>query len=265
MGLFDWFSKILGGKSDETPDDVGERLDRIADRFENAGDEESATEARNAAKEARRKSDGETARRVEARFLRDNGLRPDGRPLKPILGRGPDDNDYVRYGTEIRNGGSKTWRYNNPGYVRCSSRTTSYGALSCDGEYAIFPDYDTGVRAMQQSLRDDYPDLPLREALEKHLPPEAGIDPDKICREAGLDPTSKVEDLTPEAFDAFGNAIQCQPSWSEGESFDRQSDSAPDWVDSVWDAPDSSGDSGSGSGGDDGDSGSSESSVTDNS
>jgi hypothetical protein len=187
MGVFDWLAGLFDGKPAETPGDVADRLERVADRFGNAGDDAAAAAARAAADEARRAPTVDAARRVEAEFLHSRGLRSDGRPLKPALGRAPGDAPYVRYGTTLRTGGSRAWRYNNPGYVRCNNRSTDYGALSCDGEFAIFPDYWTDVTALRLSLCEDYPNHTVREALRLHLPPEAGADPDRAGAGCGRD------------------------------------------------------------------------------
>jgi hypothetical protein len=233
MGLFDWLTGLFGGRPDETPEDVADRLERIADRFGNAGDDAGAAAARNAADEARRAPTTEAAGQIEAEFLRSRGLRPDGRPLKPVVGRGPEA-DYVRYGTTVRAGGTRAWRYNNPGYVRCTSRSTYYGALGCDGEFAIFPNYQTGVHALRMTLRDEYPGQPIGAALRQHLPPEAGVDSARVCAEAGLDPATKVDDLKDVDFSALGPTLESQPGWQPGDQFDRDAPDNPAWVDGAW-------------------------------
>ena len=234
MGLFDWLAGLFGGKPDETPEDVADRIERIADRFGSAGDDAAAAAARTAADEARRAPTADAARQIEAAFLRSRGLRPDGRPIKPEIGQGPDDTDYVRYGTTLRTGGSRAWRYNNPGYVRCSSRSTYYGALGCDGEFAIFPNYQTGLNALRLSLRDEYPGQAVGDALRQHLPPDAGVDPQRLCEEAGLDPSISVEDVTPEDFGGVGPALEAQPGWESGTQFDRDAMDNPSWIESAW-------------------------------
>jgi hypothetical protein len=237
MGLFNWLAGLFGKKPEETPQEVADRLERMADRFRNAGDEAAANAALSAADLARQAPTGDAAQRIEAEFLRSRGLRPDGRPLLPVRGRSPDDVEYVRYGTTLRNGGSRAWRYNNPGYVRCSSRSTYYGALGCDGELAIFPDVSTGMRALRQSLRDDYPGHTVRDALQLHMPPEAGTDADRLCEEAGLDAATKTEDLTDTDCEAILPALERQPGWEVGEQFERGADDSPDWAESAWEAP----------------------------
>ena len=235
MGLFDWIAALFGGGSADRPGDVADRLERAADRFSHAGNEPSALAARAAAARARLAPTVGAARQVEFEFLRLQGLRPDGRPLQPVLGRGPDDMQYVRYGNTLRAGGSLPWRYNNPGYVRCSSRSMSYGALGCDGEFAIFPDYWTGINALRLTLREDYPGQPIGVALRQHLPADAGVDPNRLCEQAGLDPATNVDDIPVEDFGGMGPAFQSQSGWELGTQFDRDAADNPSWVESTWD------------------------------
>ncbi len=246
MGLFDWLGWLFGGGPEETAEDVADRLERFADRFRNAGDDEAASAAREAADTARKMPDAAAARRIEADFLASRGLRPDGRPIKPALGRAPDGSDYVRYGAGLRAGGSRAWRYHNPGYVRCNSRADSYGAIGCDGELAIFPDDDTGLDALWNWLRDEYPGQTVRDALQQHLPPEAGADPAAICAKAGLDPAAKVEDLTDGDCHAIGSALEARSGWEEGRDFGRGAEGIPDWVESAWAGGDSAESAGAG-------------------
>lgn len=230
MGLFDWLAGLFGGKAGESPQDVADRLERFADRCAHAGDTVGERAARNAAQDARLAPDAAEAQLVERAFLRSQGLGPDGRPLKPVLGeRGGGGPRYVGYGRTVRAGGSRGWRYNNPGYVRCSSRSSSYGAIGCDGEFAIFPDYSTGVHALHRTLRDEHPGKPVREALREHLPPEAG-DPDRICDESGLDPAVPTDGLTDADCEAMARAVESDPAWTAGDEIDRSSESAPEWV-----------------------------------
>jgi hypothetical protein len=246
MGLFDWFLNLFRPKPGETPADVSDRLHRFGDRCRNAGDPEGERAARAAADDARLAPDTAAAIAIEHAFLRARGLGPDGRPPKPIRGQLANGPAYVRYGDRIRSGGSRSWRYNNPGYVRCSSRSASYGAIGCDGEYAIFPDERTGRYALVQTLRHDYPHHTVRDALREHLPPEAN--PAAVgerLERSGLDLTAPVETLSHEQLHAAADVCCDAGGWESGEVLDRESSeaSAPAWSE-VWSAPVSGGEPG---------------------
>ncbi|MFM8271114.1 MAG: hypothetical protein ACKODX_02155 [Gemmata sp.] len=247
MGLFDWLGSLFGSRpaARETPDDVADRVERFADRFGNAGDTEAERAARVAAAGARCAPDTRTARAIEHAFLQSRGLGPDGRPAKPVRGHLASGSEYVRYGNRARAGGSRGWRYNNPGYVRCSDRATRYGAIGCDGEYAIFPDERTGRYALAETLREAYPNRPLKEALHAHLPPE--VNPGAVQEQlerSGLDPAAQVSSLTQAQLEAAAASI-AKGATNEGTG----QEFAPDTGGSAWDeissAPATSGSSGS--------------------
>lgn len=243
MGLFDWFFNLFRPAAGESPADVADRLHRFADRFRNAGDFGAEQTAREAAREAREAPDTAAAVAIEHAFLRSQGLDANGRPPRPFRGQAAGGAEYVRYGDRARAGGSRAWRYHNPGYVRCSHRSSSYGAIGCDGEYAIFPDERTGARALAHTLRDEYPDRPLGEALREHLPPEAN--PSAVLdalRRAGADVTAGVASVPFEQLEGAADACRGADGWQPGEVLDHET-SAGEWAD-VWSGPSGGGDSG---------------------
>jgi hypothetical protein len=71
--------------------------------------------------------------------------------------------------------------------------------------------------------------------LQQHLPPQSGLDPGRLCEQAGLDPNAKVDDIPVEDFGAMGPALQSQPGWEVGNHFDRDAGDNPSWVESTWD------------------------------
>jgi hypothetical protein len=233
MGLFDRFLNLFRSKPGETPADVADRLDRFGDRFRNAGELEAEQAARAAAADARQAPDTAAALEIERAFLRSRGLGPDGRPPKPVRGQRRDGPEYVRYGNRVRAGGSRSWRYNNPGYVRCSDRATSYGAIGCDGEYAIFPDERTGRHALVQTLRTDHPNDTVRDALQKQLPSEANAAAvGEQLQRSGFDLDTPVSSLTDEQFETAADICRDSAGWETGEVLDRES-SEPAWSE-VW-------------------------------
>jgi len=239
MSVWEWLKGVFGGKPDEAPGDVADRIDRVGDRFANAGDAGAEQAARIASADARRCATADEARAIERAFYKSRGLRPDGRPAPPVVGQAEGGPEYVRHGDRVRAGGSRSWRYNNPGYVRCSSRSGGYGAIGCDGEYAIFPDERTGIHAFARELRTEYPDRPLGEALRQQLPAaEADAVAGKL-QQAGYDLGAAVGSFAESQLAGVGETIRDGGDWQPGEVIDRDgTDTAPTWVESVWSAPD---------------------------
>lgn len=221
MGLLDWFLNLFRPTPGETPADVADRLDRFADRARNAGDLATEEAARLTAEDARRAPTTDAAVAIEHAFLRARGLGPDGRPPRPVRGQLATGAPYVRYGDRARSGGSLSWRYHNPGYVRCSPRSSGYGAIGCDGEYAIFPDERTGTRALLETLRTEYPDRPLGDALREHLPPEAnpaGVT-DQLIQQ-GFDIGASVNSFAEGQLEAAADACRACGGWESGSVLD---------------------------------------------
>lgn len=184
----------------ETPADVADRLDRCADRFAHAADREAELDARDAAKDARKAPNLAAAQKVEQDFYRSRGLRPDGRPFKPVVGA-DGSTPFVRYSNTVRRGGTLGWRYNNPGYIRCSDRATYWGAVGCDGEYAIFPNEAAGYSALRQWHREENPNMPIDLAVSETLPPAQAAETLDYLQAAGVN--LAATDL-PDAFGGGG-------------------------------------------------------------
>ncbi|HIS70633.1 MAG TPA: hypothetical protein IAD02_01440 [Candidatus Enterousia intestinigallinarum] len=76
-------------------------------------------------------------------------------------------------GTQYRHtGGSRAWRNNNPGNIRYSEFARRVGAIGEAGGFAVFPDEETGMRAIGQLLRSDsYNRLTVAGAISRYAPP----------------------------------------------------------------------------------------------
>lgn len=243
MGFIRWFLNLLSGGSQSRPmarplanacHAVADRLDRCADRFANAGDKEAELDARDVADEVRKLTDLPAAKRREVQFYRSRGLQDDGSPYRPTVGTTSGAVDFVRYGNRVRSGGSKGWRYNNPGYVRCSNRATAYGAIGCDGEFAIFPNEFIGRQAYVRVIREEYPTSRVEDVVRQQLPPQEA---DNVLNNLGrIDPSTPVNELT----DADCERLAATTT-EAGEQFDRGGNTAPDWADEVWDSPTNTG------------------------
>lgn len=243
MRFIRWLLALLFGRrpdpapAPETPETVADRLDRYADRSLNAGDRAGERDARVAAAQARRAATVARALEIERDLYRAHGLRANGSPDRPAVGtRG--GTPYVRVGRQVRAGGSLPWRYNNPGYVRCTDRSASYGAIGCDGEFAIFPSEQAGVIGFTRSLRDERPHQPVEQAVREQLPADRADAVLDRLRDVGVDLGTRVGEMAEGALRAVGDACRDAGDWAAGNVYDRGADeTVPDWVDDVWGDP----------------------------
>jgi RHS repeat-associated protein len=73
---------------------------------------------------------------------------------------------------ELRQGGSRSWRNNNPGNVRMSNLMKANGAIGAAGGFAVFPDYQTGMNALSALLQSNtYRNLTIGSFLQVYAPP----------------------------------------------------------------------------------------------
>ncbi len=71
-----------------------------------------------------------------------------------------------------KTGGSRAWRNNNPGNIRYSEFTRKAGAIGEAGGFAVFPDEETGMRAISRLLRtNSYNRLTVAGAISRYSPP----------------------------------------------------------------------------------------------
>ncbi|HEY9059373.1 MAG TPA: hypothetical protein VIO64_02540 [Pseudobacteroides sp.] len=79
--------------------------------------------------------------------------------------------DSSRKLVSINYGGSRSWRNNNPGNLKYGSFASSNGAIGTDGQFAIFPNYDTGYNAKKTLITTTYRDYTIEAMMNKYAPP----------------------------------------------------------------------------------------------
>jgi hypothetical protein len=234
-----WATTFLLGRNmeQETIDEIADRLDRQADRYRNAGDLKPEREARAAADAVRHTSDLGQAQNIDKSFNLTHESSAGGDPAPQHLDPGTSghfgEKGYVVYDGDVRSGGSRAWRNNNPGNMEAGSFANSHGAIGTDGRMAIFPDAETGRKALASLLSGDtYAGLTIAEALEKYAPAiendvEAYVE--AITKQTGLSEDTVLGDMSSDELGSVMNAIQTHEGWSEGEVYDGGADS-PDWA-----------------------------------
>lgn len=129
----------------------------------------------------------------------------------------------VQVNGEVRKGGSKAWRNNNPGNVKFTKYMEELGAVGEDKDgFAIFPDAETGAAAQKRLLTkgDAYKDVPLSRAIEIYAPKKDGNDTENY-KKSVLAVVGKVDkkfrDYTPKEQEAILEVMRKIEGWDEGE------------------------------------------------
>lgn len=124
-------------------------------------------------------------------------------------------------GTEdVRSGGTRAWRNNNPGNLRNSKFSQAHGSLGEAGGFAVFPDEVTGFDALLALLRTDtYQKLSIEDAIKRYAPPsenDTAAYERNIRRLTGLDTTKTLNTLSAGELEKVARAIRTIEGWSAG-------------------------------------------------
>lgn len=119
-----------------------------------------------------------------------------------------------------RTGGSRAWRNSNPGNIRYSEFARKMGAIGQAGGFAVFPDEETGMRAISQLLRSDsYNRLTVAGAISRYAPPSENNTAAyhrQIEKLTGLSINKRMSDLTDAELARVAGAIRTIEGWTPG-------------------------------------------------
>lgn len=120
---------------------------------------------------------------------------------------------------ETRIGGSRSWRNNNPGNLEYGKFAKNHGAIGTDGRFAVFPDKETGDEARIALLRGKYGNHSIEEMVATYAPPhenDTGRYASVISAAAGVSPSTRISDLSPEQFSNMVGKMAQHEGWREG-------------------------------------------------
>lgn len=119
---------------------------------------------------------------------------------------------------EMRQGGSRAWRNNNPGNIEAGDRADEAGAIGGDGRFAIFPDEATGQAALEANI-DRLSSMTIDNAV-KTRSPSNGNDTahlqSMVRAISGLPGNAVIGKLNPEEKQRLYNAIPRTEGWKPG-------------------------------------------------
>lgn len=119
-----------------------------------------------------------------------------------------------------RTGGTRAWRNMNPGNIRYSDFARRAGAIGEAGGFAVFPDEETGMRAIGQLLRSDsYNRLTIAGAISRYAPPienDTSAYHRRIQELTGLSINRRITELNDTELARVANAIKQIEGWTSG-------------------------------------------------
>ncbi|MCA6115490.1 TIGR02594 family protein [Bradyrhizobium sp. WSM 1738] len=119
-----------------------------------------------------------------------------------------------------KEGGSRSWRNNNPGNIRKGNFATISGAIGDDGAFAIFPEYKLGFDAIVTLLRSNaYVNLTLKDAVFRYAPPNEN-DSDQylafLVRQTGISGATVLSTLAVADIRKIAKFVQIVEGWQVG-------------------------------------------------
>lgn len=119
-------------------------------------------------------------------------------------------------------GGTWAWRNNNPGNLIKGKFSDRHGAIGDAGNFAVFPDYETGKRALRSLLKiSKYQNQYLGEIFKHYAPKKDGNDPENykklVTQFTGLSADRKLSEFNDEELEKVMSAIIRVEGFKEGE------------------------------------------------
>lgn len=119
-----------------------------------------------------------------------------------------------------RSGGTRAWRNFNPGNIRYSKFAQNVGAIGQAGGFAVFPNEEVGMYAIEALLRtDSYNKLTVAGAISRYAPPvenDTAAYHRSIEKLTGLSINKQMSELTKEELTSVARAIRQIEGWDAG-------------------------------------------------
>lgn len=119
-----------------------------------------------------------------------------------------------------RTGGTRAWRNLNPGNIRYSEFSRNAGAIGQAGGFAVFPDEETGTRAISSLLRGkSYNNLTIARAITRYAPPSENNTAAyhrRIQQITGLNINRRISNLSDGELSRVVDAIRAIEGWEAG-------------------------------------------------
>ena len=148
-------------------------------------------------------------------------------------GSAPEGVRYVVYEGEVKARGDRNWRNNNPGNIEFGPFARSKGALSSDGRFAIFPDWDSGLSALDSLLEGRYGDRTIEQMMQAYAPPSEN-DTERYIQHlearTGLSRRAVIGDLSRSQMASLAAAITLMEGGRAGSVYTLADARIPAWA-----------------------------------
>jgi len=117
-------------------------------------------------------------------------------------------------------GGTRPWRNQNPGDLVTGKVSKRNGAIGKAGGFAIFPDYETGHRALLDSLINEHGSKDIPELMKVYAPPQENKTKKYIFfirKATGVKGIKIVRNFSSIEFEKLWKAIEKMEGWGKGK------------------------------------------------
>lgn len=115
-------------------------------------------------------------------------------------------------------GGSRSWRNQNPGNLISGKVSQRNGAIGKAGGFAVFPDYETGHRALLDSLKSAHGNKDISALMNVYAPPSENDTKRYIAylrKKTGIKGNKKIRDFSDAEFKNLWIAIEQMEGWGK--------------------------------------------------
>jgi len=115
-------------------------------------------------------------------------------------------------------GGSRPWRNQNPGNLVPGKVSRRNGAIGKAGRFAVFPDYETGHRALLDSLLNVHGNKDIPALMNVYAPSQENETKKYIeflRRKTGVKDNKKIRDFSSGEFEKLWQAIEKMEGWGK--------------------------------------------------
>lgn len=119
----------------------------------------------------------------------------------------------------IVEGGTRTWRNQNPGNMVIGKVSLRNNPIGKAGGFAVFPDYETGHKALIDLLVNEYGTWNLTQLMGKYAPPKTNNTKKYIAfikKKTGVSELILIKDYPKDGFQKLWKAIEKMEGWKKG-------------------------------------------------